>query len=93
MTWALKRQISYLAILVAFFLCLDFSNSTYLNQVSTCSDHEQNGDEAGVDCGGACLLVCLSQVEDVSVLWARSFRVVPGRYNAVAYLVNHNKML
>ena len=92
MTWAFKRQISYLAILVAFFSVFGFLIiQPYLNQASTCSDHEQNGDEAGVDCGGACLLVCLSQVEDVSVLWARSFRVVPGRYNAVAYLVNHNK--
>jgi hypothetical protein len=24
-------------------------------------------------------------------LWARAFQVIPGRYNAVAYIVNHNK--
>jgi hypothetical protein len=34
---------------------------------------------------------CLSQVDPVAVLWARAFKVVPGRYNAVAYLENHNK--
>jgi hypothetical protein len=30
-------------------------------------------------------------VDQISILWARAFRVIPGRYNAVAYLVNHNK--
>jgi hypothetical protein len=30
-------------------------------------------------------------VSAISILWARAFEVVPGRYNTVAYLVNHNK--
>jgi len=54
-------------------------------------DNKQNGNETGIDCGGSCALACLAQVDPVSILWARSFRVVPGRYNAVAYLENHNK--
>lgn len=54
-------------------------------------DGKQNGTETGVDCGGQCARACISQVDEISVLWARSFRVVPGRYNAVAYLENHNK--
>lgn len=54
-------------------------------------DGKQNGAETGVDCGGACERACISQVDELSVLWARSFRVIPGRYNAVAYLENHNK--
>jgi len=28
---------------------------------------------------------------EISILWARTFKVIPGRYNAVAYLVNHNQ--
>ena len=35
-------------------------------------------------------MACLSQVDKISVIWARSFRVIAGRYNAVAYLENHN---
>ncbi len=92
MTWAFKRQIFYLAILVVFFSVFGFLIvRPYFNKAPTCNDRKQNGNEAGVDCGGSCLFACPSQVEDISVLWARSFRVVSGRYNAVAYLVNHNK--
>ncbi len=92
MTWAIKRQLFYIAVLIVFF-----GGTAYLlihpqlNKEPTCSDRKQNGDELGVDCGGACTRACIAQVDDVSVLWSRAFRVVPGRYNVVAYLSNHNK--
>lgn len=56
-------------------------------------DGIQNGAETGPDCGGACARACLFEADSVSVLWTRSFLVVPGRYNAVAYLENQNKNL
>jgi len=91
-TWALKRQIFYVVILLLFFgilgFLLIFPN---LQKAPSCTDGIQNGSETGVDCGGSCPNACLSQVDTVSVLWARAFEVVPGRYNAVAYIVNHNK--
>jgi hypothetical protein len=62
-----------------------------LHRTPTCMDGRMNGMETGIDCGGMCARACIEEVEDVSVLWARSFPVVPGRYNAVAYLTNHNK--
>jgi hypothetical protein len=62
----------------------------YLNKAPTCFDGKQNGTEMGVDCGGSCARACTTQVDQVSVLWSRAFEVVPGRYNAVAYLENHN---
>jgi len=92
MTWALKRQIVYIIVLL-----LSFSAFGYLitypifNKAPTCTDNKQNGNETGVDCGGACARACLAQVDEISILWTRSFRVVPGRYNAVAYFENHNK--
>jgi hypothetical protein len=92
MTWALKRQIFYVLVLVAFI-----SLSVFLiiypsfTKAPTCSDRRQNGIETGVDCGGLCARACLAEVDDASVLWARAFKVIPGRYNAVAYIVNHNK--
>lgn len=92
MTWAFKRQIVYLIILILFFSFLGFLIiSPRLSKPPTCSDYRQNGDETGIDCGGSCPNACSSQVDEVSVLWARAFEVVPGRYNAVAYLINHNK--
>lgn len=91
MSWALKRQIFYIAILVLFFSVFGFLIiSPKLNKPPTCSDNKQNGLETGVDCGGSCQRACLAQVDPISLLWARAFRVVPGRYNAVAYLENHN---
>lgn len=92
MTWAFKRQIFYIAILVAFISFFAFLIiSPRLNKVPTCVDNKQNGDETGVDCGGSCVNACIAEVDSVSVLWARAFQVIPGRYNAVAYLENHNK--
>ncbi|MGH7249462.1 MAG: hypothetical protein ACREGC_00650, partial [Minisyncoccia bacterium] len=92
MTWALKRQIFYIVVLVLFILIFG-SLIAYpsFNKPPTCFDNKQNGDEIGIDCGGSCSNACATQVEDISVLWARSFEVSPGRYNAVAYVVNHNK--
>lgn len=92
MTWALKRQIFYIGIIILFLLVFGFLIiSPSLTKEPTCADNKQNGDETGMDCGGSCINACISEVDAVSILWARAFRVVPGRYNAVAYLVNHNK--
>jgi hypothetical protein len=91
-SWALKRQIFYVAIFVLFLGVFGFLIiSPSLNKPPTCTDGKQNGDETDIDCGGSCPNACLSQIDTVSVLWARAFEVVPGRYNAVAYIVNHNK--
>lgn len=92
MTWAFKRQIFYIGILILFFSIFGFLIIRPLFvKAPTCGDGKQNGNETGVDCGGTCLKACVSQVDKISVLWSRAFRVVPGRYNAVAYLENHNK--
>lgn len=92
MTWALRRQIFYVLVLVLFLAIFGFSIIyPYLNKPPTCTDNKQNGTETGVDCGGSCARACLAEVDKISVLWARAFRVVAGRYNAVAYLENHNK--
>src|SRR3989344_5472932 len=94
MTWAFKRQIISILILFLFFSVFGFLIiSPSLTETPTCADNKQNGNEAGVDCGGSCVKACLFQVDEVAVLWTRSFRVVPGRYNAVTYLENHNKNL
>src|SRR5882672_5248548 len=92
MTWALKRQIFYAVLLVLFISVFGFLIiRPYWDQAPTCTDNKQNGNETGIDCGGSCAKACLNQVDAVSVLWSRAFKIVPGRYNAVAYLVNHNK--
>ena len=92
MTWAFKRQIFYVFILIVFVAGFAFLIiSPRFTKPPSCTDGKQNGAETGVDCGGNCEKACTSQVDEISVIWARSFRVIPGRYNAVAYLENHNK--
>ncbi|MCM2339359.1 MAG: hypothetical protein NDI62_02805 [Burkholderiales bacterium] len=92
MTWALKRQLFYIGILIIFVAILGFLIiSPYINRLPTCTDGQKNGDETGVDCGGSCVLMCTFEVDKISVLWTRAFEVIPGRYNAVAYLENLNK--
>jgi len=92
MTCAFKRQFFYFIILILFLSVFGFLIIYPLfNKAPTCADKKQNGNETGVDCGGSCRYACIAQVDKVSVLWSRAFRVIPGRYNAVAYLENHNK--
>lgn len=92
MTWALKRQILYIIVLILFLLGAGFLISRpILNKAPSCVDNKQNGDETGIDCGGSCARACLAETDKISVLWSRSFKVVAGRYNAVAYLENHNQ--
>jgi hypothetical protein len=92
MNWALKRQILYILSIVLFLAIVGFLIVLpTLNKPPTCSDGIQNGTETGIDCGGSCPYACSDQMTQPTVLWARAFEVVPGRYNAVAYIVNHNK--
>lgn len=92
MTWAIKRQLFYVGVLVVFFCLFGFLIvSPYVNKAPTCSDNIKNGNELGIDCGGSCVRACTFEVDQISVLWSRTFEVIPGRYNAVTYLENNNK--
>ena len=91
MTWARKRQIIYVLILLSFFLVIGFFVSyPYLHTAPSCFNLKQDKNETGIDCGGVCTISCNAEVEPISILWSRIFQVVPGRYNAVAYLENKN---
>jgi len=91
MNWALRRQLFYASVVIAVIGFFGFLIIyPYFNQTPTCMDGKQNGTETGIDCGGSCAIACTSQVDQISILWSRAFRVVEGRYNAVAYLENHN---
>ena len=92
MTWALKRQIFYVVVVILFISVTAFLIIyPKLSKPPTCFDNTQNGTEVGVDCGGSCSKACTTQVDNISVLWSRAFKIAPGRYNVVAYLLNHNK--
>lgn len=91
--WAFWRRTQYGAGLASFFAVIFLIvYMQYVYSAPTCFDGNQNGGEAGVDCGGACTRICAFTVTKPQALWARSFRVQNGQYNAVAYIENKNRV-
>ncbi len=91
--WAVRKKTFYLS---AFFgsLALVILAVVILALMgrpgASCFDGIQNQGEWGVDCGGPCAAVCPFEVSPLEIDWARSFEVVPGQYNLVAYVTNPN---
>lgn len=77
-------------MLVALVVVI-FVWAKFFNDAPTCFDGTRNGSEVGVDCGGSCSLVCVAQVKDPTVLWARSFVGPKNIYTAAAYVQNNNQ--
>jgi hypothetical protein len=91
MDWATRRRLTYISIVFGALLIVGaLVARSYFDVVPTCFDHQQNGDEVGVDCGGSCSLYCVNQLSDPKVRWVRAFQVVPGVYNVVAYIEHAN---
>lgn len=92
MSWAVRRQLFFLGITLIFLMLLGmWVGMSYFNKPPTCFDGKQNGEETGIDCGGMCARACLAEVDDIKILWSRAFEVLPGRFNAVAYLESKNE--
>lgn len=91
MTWAGRRQLLVVLIFVGVVSSIAFWQlRSKIYVAPTCTDLKQNGDETGVDCGGACINFCDSQIKDPIVVWRRAFPVTDSVYNAVAYIENGN---
>lgn len=90
--WAFWRRTQYAigALMTITFVSLS-AYALYFTSPPNCFDFKMNGDERGIDCGGACTRICAADVTAPIVQWSRSFRVVDGQYNAVAYVENKNQ--
>lgn len=89
--WSNKRKKRLLFIIITVVVVvLGIVIYKILDRPATCFDGIENGAETGVDCGGACKLVCQDEVRDIVVWWERPFKVVDGVYNTVAYFENQN---
>ncbi|MCD5381201.1 MAG: VWA domain-containing protein [Candidatus Pacebacteria bacterium] len=91
-TWAIIRRIQY-GVGFLFFWGLLGTLIFFVNfhQPANCFDLSLNGDETGVDCGGACVRICEADVLPPRVVWAESFEIKNGQYNTVAYVENPNQ--
>jgi len=79
----------YFAIFAGIILALIGGLIWYFWPKPTCTDNRQNGQEQGVDCGGACT-PCLGEIRDLSVLWVRFFKSREGFYDVAALVENSN---
>lgn len=91
MSWSTRRQFGILSALgLAVALPVVGVGAYLLWERPSCVDGVQNGGERGVDCGGACALVCTSEANPAVLSWVRAFPVSPGWYNVVAMVENPN---
>ncbi len=92
-SWAFWRRVQYGAGFLTILALLGFGTyRTYFYAPGNCFDSAANNGETGVDCGGTCVRICAAAVVAPTVLWAKSFEIVPGQYNAVAYIENQNQI-
>src|SRR3989344_9184085 len=91
LSWSLKHKLIYLGVFLgALFFTVIVPLFFSFSKNPTCFDNKKNQDELGIDCGGACQKICLSQITTPIVLWSKVFRVSDGVYNALALLENPN---
>jgi Mg-chelatase subunit ChlD len=90
--WASRRRAIILGAIVLMLSAASFAVFwKYWYQTPTCFDNLQNGDEAGMDCGGSCTLVCSEDVIRPIVRWdPRLFEVLPGLWSTLVYVENPN---
>jgi hypothetical protein len=93
MSWATRRKLLYITGIIIFFGIVVGGPVAYhfFTIAPTCHDGKQNQGETAVDEGGPCLLLNPAQLQPEGVLWARSFNVRQGLYDAVAYIDNPNQ--
>lgn len=91
-SWAFWRRMEY-GVGTATFCVLVGALIYFLNFYvpPNCFDNILNGDETGLDCGGGCVRICAVDVMPPQVVWAKSFKITDGQYNAVAYVENKNQ--
>lgn len=89
--WAFWRRTIYGGSFLLFWVAVG-TLTYYLNFTvpPTCFDGILNGSEVEVDAGGTCVQIPSSQVISPEVVWAQSFEITPGQYNAVGYIENRN---
>src|SRR3989338_1414996 len=91
--WAFVRQLAYvIAMFTLLSGALYFGYRTFFYTAPTCFDGMQNGEEAGVDCYGSCEKICIAQIAQPSIEWAKAFKVQDGLYHAVALIANTNRV-
>lgn len=90
--WARKRQMIYAGgVFLFFFVIIAPVVFLAVYEPPSCFDNKLNQGETDIDRGGPCALLDDRFIQPHAVLWARTFPVRDGFYNAVAYIENPNQ--
>lgn len=91
-SWRQSRKIAFILIIIIIISgLLAYKIYPYFNKPATCFDSKQNGDERGVDCGGSCKLICLTDVIPLDIKYAKAVSTDVGLYDIAALIENRNK--
>lgn len=91
-SWSSHRKfIVSLIILALLVVLIGVPLYLYFHQTPTCFDGKLNGTESGVDCGGACKIMCTSEALPLLMKGdPRVIQVTPTTYDVVANVQNPN---
>jgi hypothetical protein len=92
MDWSAKRQLIIVSkiLLILVFVVSVVSWYFVFSKDPDCFDGKKNGDEAGLDCGGSCQLVCKDQARNPVVLWKSILPITDNTFAIGAYIENAN---
>lgn len=91
-SWRQSRKMTFIIIIILIiFAFIGYKVYPYFNKAATCFDNKQNGDEDGLDCGGSCELVCLTDVIPFQIKYAKAVASDLGVYDLAALVENKNK--
>jgi len=77
-------------VTVVILAAVAFPAFKFFYKAPTCFDGMMNGNERGMDCGGACEKLCSTDFFPPKVSWYRFEQIAPELYNIAAYVVNLN---
>jgi len=92
LSWSAKRKfvyISWTVFIIVFLLGILLVFNLYTP--ATCFDGKQNQDELGIDCGGACSLLCEKPSQPITMHFSRVFEIKEGVFSVFAYIENPNR--
>ena len=91
LSWGQRRKFFFWGGLFVLFLGL-FSayGLSWYYRAPACANGEEDGDERGVDCGGACARICPADAFSPVIHFVRALEVEEGAWGAVAYGENKN---
>ena len=91
--WAFWRRVQYGVGFSLFWSMIGLAvYFGFFYKPASCFDKLMNNNELGVDCGGSCVLICPFTLTAPEIVWAESFKIIDGQYNAVAYIENKNSV-